>query len=88
MKAKRQSPPVPPEPDLRPKATYLYRKPLMEGEQELEDAHSVLVQLPGGMRIELHYRRGDGELSLSSDNGRLSIEPVAANVVRIGVRNL
>lgn len=85
---KRPSPPVPPQPDTRPKATYLYRKPLMKGEQELEDAHSVLVQLPGGMRVELHYRRGDQELSLSTENGRLSIEPVAANVVRIGVRRI
>ena len=46
------------------------------------DADSVSVIAPDGTKVELQFRRSDGEISVSV-NGRMMIEPRASNVVRV-----
>lgn len=46
------------------------------------EAGSVSVIAPDGTEVELQYRKSDGEISLSV-NGKMLIEPRAANVVRV-----
>jgi len=47
---------------------------------------SVSVVLDDGTEFELHFRRSDGEVSLSIARGQLFIEPRAANVVRLSAK--
>lgn len=50
-------------------------------ETEIE-ADSVSVVADDGTKVELQFRKSDGEISLSI-NGRMLINPMASNVVRI-----
>ena len=61
------------------KAKYIARNGMKETEIE---ADSVSVFAPDGTKVELMFRRSDGEISLSI-NGRMGIVPQAANVVRV-----
>ena len=48
------------------------------------EADSIGLVLDDGTDFELQYRKSDGEVSLNV-SGRLSIKPIAANVVRLEV---
>lgn len=53
------------------------------GMEETEvEADAVSVVSDDGTKVELQFRKSDGEISLSI-NGRMLITPMASNVVRI-----
>lgn len=49
------------------------------------EADSIGILTSDRREIELQFRKSDGEISLNSISGPISIEPRAANVVRINV---
>lgn len=56
------------------------------GMEETEvKADSVAIHLSDGTKYELHFRKSDEEVSLST-NKKLIVVPVAANVVRLESR--
>jgi len=50
---------------------------------EIHDVDSIGMETHDGAVYELSFRRCDDVASLSVERGRLSIHPVASNVVRL-----
>lgn len=46
------------------------------------EADSISLVTDDGTEVELHFRKSDGEISLSV-NGQMLVAPIASNVVRI-----